>query len=171
MKNLPPEETLDPKDWEGFRRLMHEALDDALDYTMSVRERPVWQPVPPAVQAEIAAPLPKVGVGEAAAYRDYQRLVAPYPVGNIHPRFWGWVNGTGTPVGLLAELLAATMNVNAAGFDQASTYVELQVLAWFRELVGFPAEGSGILVSGGSVANLVGMNVARSAKAPFAVRR
>ena len=171
MKSTP-EESLDPQDWEAFRRLMHEALDDALDYTATVRERPVWQPVPKAVQAELShSPLPKTGAGEAAAYRDYQRLVAPYPVGNIHPRFWGWVNGTGTPVGMLAELLTATMNTNAAGFDQASTYVELQVLAWFRELVGFPAEGSGILVSGGSVANLVGMNVARSAKAPFAVRR
>src|SRR5579859_3381799 len=167
-----PEESLDPQDWEAFRRLMHEALDDALDYTASVRERPVWQPVPTAVREELKqAPLPKTGAGEAAVYRDYQRLVAPYPVGNIHPRFWGWVNGTGTPVGMLAELLTATMNTNAAGFDQASTYVELQVLAWLRELVGFPIEGSGILVSGGSVANLVGMNVARSAKAPFAVRR
>ncbi|HEV2333149.1 MAG TPA: aminotransferase class V-fold PLP-dependent enzyme, partial [Gammaproteobacteria bacterium] len=169
--NKLPEETLDPEDWDAFRRLMHEALDDALDYTARLRERPVWQPVPAAVQAELKAPLPKAGVGEVMAYRDYQRLVAPYPVGNTHPRFWGWVNGNGTPVGMLAELLTATMNVNAAGFDQASTYVELQVLAWLREMMGFPAEGSGILTSGGSVANLVGLNVARSAKAPFAVRR
>lgn len=169
--NTLPEETLDPEDWDAFRRLMHQALDEALDYTARLRERPVWQPVPPAVQAELQAPLPKAGVGEAVAYRDYQRLVAPYPVGNIHPRFWGWVNGGGTPVGMLAELLTATLNVNAAGFDQASTYVELQVLAWLREMMGFPAEGSGILTSGGSVANLVGLNVARSAKAPFAVRR
>src|SRR5579871_374423 len=148
----PPEEGLDPKDWEGFRRLMHEALDQALDYSAGVGERPVWQPVPEAVRAELGpTPVPKDGVGEAAAYRDYQRLVAPYPLGNIHPRFWGWVNGTGTPAGLLAELLVATMNVNAAGFDQSSTYVELQVLDWFRQLMGFPVGASGILTSGGSL--------------------
>ncbi|MFI4920394.1 MAG: pyridoxal phosphate-dependent decarboxylase family protein [Gammaproteobacteria bacterium] len=169
--NSTPEETLDPQDWDGFRRLMHQALDDALDYTANVRERPVWQPVPEAVRMELKRSLPRAGEGEAAAYRDYQRLVAPYPVGNIHPRFWGWVNGSGTPMGLMAELLTATMNVNAAGFDQASTYVELQVIDWLKELLGFPSEASGILVSGGSVANLVGLNVARSAMAPFAVRR
>ena len=170
MKSAP-EETLDPDDWDAFRRLMHQAVDDALDYTASVRERPVWQPVPKAVRTELAAALPRTGTGAEAAYKDYQRLVAPYPLGNIHPRFWGWVNGSGTPVGLLAEMLTATMNVNAAGFDQASTYVELQVLEWFRELMGLPAGSGGILVSGGSVANLVGLNVARSAMAPFAVRR
>ena len=171
MKSMP-EETLDPQDWDGFRRLMHQALDDALDYTTKVHERPVWQPVPEAVRAELTGgAVPRRGEGVEAAYRDYQNLVAPYPVGNIHPRFWGWVNGSGTPAGMLAELLTATMNVNAAGFDQASTYVELQVIDWLKELMGFPAEASGILVSGGSVANLVGLNVARSAMAPFAVRR
>ena len=169
MKSVP-EETLDPDNWDAFRRLMHQALDDALDYTADVRERPVWQPVPKAVRAELTAALPRTGEGAEAAYKDYQRLVAPYPLGNIHPRFWGWVNGSGTPVGILAELLAATMNVNAAGFDQASTYVELQVIEWFRELMGFPAGASGILITGGSVANLVGINVARNAVAPFAVR-
>ncbi|MFI4967485.1 MAG: pyridoxal phosphate-dependent decarboxylase family protein [Gammaproteobacteria bacterium] len=170
MKSAP-EETLDPDNWDAFRRLMHQALDDALDYTADVRERLVWQPVPKAVRAELTAVLPRTGEGAEAAYKDYQRLVAPYPLGNIHPRFWGWVNGSGTPVGILAELLAATMNVNAAGFDQASTYVELQVVEWFRELMGFPVGTSGILITGGSVANLVGINVARSAVVPFAVRR
>jgi glutamate/tyrosine decarboxylase-like PLP-dependent enzyme len=49
--------------------------------------------------------------------------------------------------------------------------VELQVIEWFKEIMGFPTEASGILVTGGSVSNLVGLNVARSAMAPFAVRR
>ena len=171
MKSIP-EETLDPQDWEGFRRLMHQALDDALDYTAQVHERPVWQPVPEAVRAELTGgAVPRKGEGIEAAYRDYQNLVAPYPVGNIHPRFWGWVMGNGTPAAFLAEMLAATMNVNAPGFDQSATYVELQVIDWLKQLMGFPAEAGGILVSGGSTANLVGLNVARSAMAPFAVRR
>ena len=170
MKSTP-EESLDPKDWDEFKRLAHQALEDSLDYLAALRDRPVWQPIPAAVKAELKAPPPRAGRGETAAYREYQRLVAPYPSGNIHPRFWGWVNGSGTPVGLLAELLTATLNTNSAGFEQSSTYVELQVLDWFRELMGFPATGSGILTSGGSLANLIGVNVARSAKAPFAVRR
>lgn len=165
------EENLDPADWDEFRRLAHRVLDDALDYQATVRERPAWQPMPPAVRARFAEPVPKTGDGEAAAYRAYQELIAPYPQGNIHPRFWGWVQGTGMPLGMLAELLAATMNVNAPGFEQASTYAELQLLDWLKDMMGFPKQASGILVSGGSVANLVGLNVARSAMAPFAVRR
>lgn len=169
--NVAPEENLDPADWEAFRQLAHQVLDDALDYQAQVRERPCWRPVPEAVRAELRQPVPRSGEGEAAAYRAYKELIAPYPQSNIHPRFWGWVQGTGTPFGMLAELLAATMNVNAAGFDQAATYAELQVVDWLKDIMGLPPQGSGILVSGGSVANLVGLNVARSARAPFAVRQ
>jgi len=169
MKTLP-EESLDPKDWEAFRRLAHRALDDALDSLATVGERPVWQSVPAAVRAEFKAPLPRAGEGSEAAYREYQRLVAPYPLGNTHPRFWGWVIGTGTPMGVVADMLAATLNPNCSDFDHGAANVELQVLDWLKQLMGFPTTASGLLVSGGSVANLVAINVARSALTPFAVR-
>src|ERR1700733_10564007 len=169
--NTLPEETLDPADWDEFKRLAHQALEDSLDYLATVRERPAWQPYPGEVRRKLVTPPPWKGEGAATAYKDYQELVAPWPRGNIHPRFWAWVIGTGTPMSVVAEMLTATMNVNATGFDQSSTHVELQVLSWFKEMMGFPAEASGILVSGGSVANLVALNVARSAMAPFAVRK
>src|SRR5690242_5847697 len=110
--NNKPEETLDPVDWDEFRRFAHRALDDALDSLSRVRERPVWQGVPTAVRAELRAPVPRVGQGVDAAYRDYQRLVAPYPLGNVHPRFWGWVIGTGTPMGVVSDMLTAAHNSN-----------------------------------------------------------
>lgn len=166
----PAERSLDPQDWQGFRRLAHRALDDALDMLATVPERPVWQSVPAAVRAEFEAPLPQKGAGAEAAYADYQRLVAPYPLGNIHPRFWGWVIGTGTPMSVVADMLAATLNPNCSDFDHSAAFVEAQVIAWLKELLGFPGEASGLLVSGGSVANLIGINVARSARASFAVR-
>ncbi len=165
-----PEESLDPKDWEEFKRFAHQVLEDSLDYLATVRERP-WQPVPAAVRERLTAGVPRTGEGVQAAYRDYQELVQPYPTGNGHPRFWGWVHGNGTPMGVVAEMLTATLNVNAVGFDQSATYVELQVIEWLKEIMGFPAQAGGILVTGGSVSNLVGMNVARTAMAPFPVRR
>jgi aromatic-L-amino-acid decarboxylase len=109
----PAERSLDPQDWQGFRRLAHRALDDALDMLATVEERPVWQSVPAAVRAEFKTPLPRKGAGAEAAYQDYQRLVAPYPLGNIHPRFWGWVIGTGTPLGVVGDMLAAPQNPNS----------------------------------------------------------
>ncbi|HEX6550921.1 MAG TPA: cytochrome D ubiquinol oxidase subunit I, partial [Gammaproteobacteria bacterium] len=89
--NKISEESLDPADWDAFRRLAHQMLDDALDYQARVRERPVWQPMPDATRARFREPVPQQGAGEASAYRDYQTLLAPYALGNIHPRFWGWV--------------------------------------------------------------------------------
>ena len=162
---MSPEESLDPENWNEMRRLGHRMVDDAMDYLERVRERPVWQPVGDAAKAALRAPLPVKGQGPAAVYEDFLRDVFPNGMGNIHPRFWGWVIGTGTPFGALADMLASTMNPNIGGGDQGPNYVELQTLSWLREMLGYPADSSGLLVSGGSMANFVGLAVARNAKA------
>jgi len=167
----PTEETLDPQDWDEVRRLGHRMVDDVLDYLRSVRERPVWQRPPQAVRARLRGAAPRAPEGMERAYRDFVENVLPYPSGNIHPRFWGWVMGTGTPFTVLAEMLAAAINPNVSGFDDGAALVEDQVLAWLRELLGFPETGGGLLVSGGSMANLVGLAVARHTSAGFDVRR
>ena len=92
-------------------------------------------------------------------------------MGNIHPRFWGWVMGNGSATGMFAEMLASGMNPNMGGGDHIGNYVEKQVIEWVREIVGLPEGTSGLLVSGGSMANLVGLAVARTAKAGFDVRK
>ncbi|HEY2925079.1 MAG TPA: pyridoxal-dependent decarboxylase [Candidatus Eisenbacteria bacterium] len=166
---LTGEESLDPHDWSGMRRLGHRMMDDAMDYLERVRGRPVWLPVPESAKAALRAPLPVEGQDAAAVYDDFRRDVFPHTMGNIHPRFWGWVIGTGTPFGVLADMLASTMNPNIGGGDQGPNYVEVQVLSWLKEMLGYPAESSGLLVSGGSMANLVGLAVARNAKAELDV--
>lgn len=166
-----PEESLDPADWDGLRRLGHQMLDDMLDYLQEVRQRPVWQPLPEAVRQGLAEPLPRAPVPLEDVYRQFQRDVLPYPMGNIHPRFWSWVMGGGTPDGVLAEMLAATMNPNMGGGEHAAVLVEAQVIEWLKQVFGFPAGASGLLVSGGSMANLVALSVARRARAGFDVRK
>jgi len=71
--------------------------------------------------------------------------------------------GTGTPAGMLAEMLAAGMNAHVAGFDQAASLIEKQVLKWLKSLMGFPEAASGLLVSGGTAANLNGLLAVRAA--------
>ncbi|HEX8706825.1 MAG TPA: pyridoxal-dependent decarboxylase [Pyrinomonadaceae bacterium] len=163
------EETLDPQDWEALRALGHRMVDDMLAYLENVRDRPVWQPIPDEVRAHFRQPLPVEGEDAATVYEEFLRYVLPHPQGNIHPRFWGWVIGTGTPTGMLAEMLAAGMNPNVGGGDQVSTEVEGQVLEWCKQMLGFTRQASGLLVSGGSMANLVGLTVARNARADFNV--
>jgi glutamate/tyrosine decarboxylase-like PLP-dependent enzyme len=153
---------LDPKDWKAFRALSHAALDDAIDYLQNVRERPVWQEVPPDVRERLSAPLPLDPEPLEDVYREFVRDVMPYPTGNIHPRFFGWVHGSGTASGMLAEMLAAAMNSNVGGRNHGAVYVERQVVGWFRELFGFPAEASGVLTVGTSAANLIAVLVART---------
>ena len=161
------EETLDPQDWAAFRALAHRAVDQAVTYMQTVRDRPAWRTPPPEVRAELRAALPMEGEGAERTFDSFVRNVLPYPTGNLHPRFWGWVMGTGTPLTALAEMLAATMNCNVGDFDDAASLVEDQVLAWLKELMGFPADAGGLLVSGGSMANFVGLTVARDARAGF----
>jgi glutamate/tyrosine decarboxylase-like PLP-dependent enzyme len=162
--------TLDPENWDELRTLGHRMVDDMFDYLRGVRERPVWQPFPEAVKTRLAEPVPHRGRPAEAVYEQFLRDVLPYPPGNIHPRFWGWVIGTGTPLAMLADLLASGMNPQSAGIQEAARYVEERVIAWLAELMGFPQGSSGLLVSGGSMANLVALAVARQAKAGFDVR-
>ena len=170
LRGLAPEDSLDPADWEAFKDLAHRLLDDAIDHLRTVRERPVWQPVPDAVRQALAQPLPVQGQGLERTCREVRDLILPYATGNTHPRFWGWVHGSGTPGGILAELIAAAMNANCGGRDHGAVYVERQVIEWCRELFGFPDDASGILVSGTSMATLIGLAVARHHLAGVDVR-
>lgn len=165
-----PERTLDPQDWCAFQALGHRMVDDMLATFQGLGEAPAWQPMPEAAKARLREPLPQEEGDAATVYEAFKRDVLPYPNGNLHPRFWGWVQGTGTPLGMLADMLAAGMNPHLAGFEQSAVKVEEQVLDWLKELLGYPAQASGILTSGGSMANLLGLAVARQAKAPWDLR-
>ena len=161
------EKTLDPQSWEELRTLGHQMVDEMLSYLETVGERPVWQPIPAEVKQTFADPIPREGIGAEATYAEFKRNVLPFPLGNIHPRFWSWVCGTGTPGSMLAEMLAAAMNSNVHGGEQSPIYIEQQVISWMKQALGFAPEASGVLVDGGSMANFVGLAVARDAKAGF----
>src|SRR5207253_10421649 len=101
-----------PDDWSALRAQGHRMLDDMFDYVQDIRARPVWQPIPEAVRQRFREPLPRQGTGLDAAHEVFLDSILPYAVGNAHPGFMGWVHGAGTPVGMLAEMLAAGLNAN-----------------------------------------------------------
>ncbi|MHB1240573.1 MAG: pyridoxal phosphate-dependent decarboxylase family protein [Gammaproteobacteria bacterium] len=163
--------SLDPTDWQAFRAQGHHMLDDILYYLEDIRRRPVWQPIPQAVRDGFRTPLPREPGDLDAAHATFMEHILPYAVGNAHPGFMGWVHGGGTPVGLLAEMLAAGLNANLGGRDQIPIEVERQVVQWMRELFGFPDTASGLFVTGTSMANFIGLLVARTAALGPDVRR
>ena len=165
------DETLDPADWKQFARLAHQMVDDMLAHLETLNDRRPWTPLPSDVRASLTSePLPTKPQGAEAAYAEFLTNVLPYTNGNRHATFFGWVQGNGTPLGMMADMLAAGMNAHLAGLDQAPKLVELQVIRWLAELMGFPQDSSGIMVSGGTMANTVGLAVARQAKAGYDVR-
>src|SRR5260370_21070556 len=170
LRNLPDEriptspfrDSLDPSDWHEFRAQAHRMLDDILDYTEHIRERPVWQPAPPSVRAAFRQPLPQMPADLASLHSTFMREILPYSVGNAHPGFMGWVHGGGTPVGILAEMLAAGLNANLGGRDQIPIEVERQGLRSVRELFPFPETPICLFLTGTSTANPITFLLART---------
>ena len=165
------EETLDPANWQNMEKLGVEMVRDMMQFLSTLRERKVWQEPTKEVKEFFNQPAPSDGQVHDVIYDDFKTKILPYPTGNIHPRFWGWVMGNGTPFAMLADMLAAGININQGGGNQVGGLVEMQLINWFKELFGFPLSAGGLLVSGGSMANLIGITVARYAKSDFDLRK
>jgi glutamate/tyrosine decarboxylase-like PLP-dependent enzyme len=160
--DLPPDD---------FRRLGHRAVDLLADYLASLPDRPCRAPVPTAVRdALMHEPPPEQGMAPDDVLSALASTAFAYPMGNGSPRFFGWINSPPAPMGIIGEFLAAGLNPSVAGGDHAATYVEHAVLSWMRALIGYPSPAGGLLVSGGSVANLIGLAVMRHVVAGRTVR-
>ncbi|MDA1267672.1 MAG: amino acid decarboxylase, partial [Bacteroidetes bacterium] len=107
-----PDQSLDPKDWEAMRRLGHQMVDDLIDYWAGIREQKIWRPIPDEVKQVLNQPIPEQGQSPEEVYREFKKYIFPYNKGNVHPRFFAWIQGTGTPMGTFADLLASGMNPN-----------------------------------------------------------
>ena len=111
-------------------RPAHRIVDDAVDYTRDVRERPLWQDMPPEVRARFRSPVPQEGRPLAEVYDDLVTNMLPYPMGNIHPRFWIWYMGASNFTGALGDFLAAIQGSNLGGGDHAAAEIDKQVVNW-----------------------------------------
>ena len=162
---------LDPVDWRSARAQGHRMLDDILDYIENIRERPVWQPIPDEERARFRDAVPTGPSDLAAVHDEFMRHILPYATGNTHPGFMGWVHGGGNVPGMLAEMLAAGLNANLGGRDHMPIEVERQIVLWLRQLFEFPDTASGLFVTGTSMANLLGVLIARTRELGNHVRR
>jgi aromatic-L-amino-acid decarboxylase len=153
--------SLDPADWQSFRREAHRVLDDMLDHVETLRAAPLWRD-PNESPARLDTRLPLAGQDFAKVYATFRTDILPFDSGNTHPGFMGWVQGAGTPAGMMAELMAATMNLNCGGRHHIGPIVEQQIGDWMRELFGFPDMANGLFLTGASQANFIAVLVART---------
>jgi aromatic-L-amino-acid/L-tryptophan decarboxylase len=163
-----PSPTPDPRPagagWtaDDVRRAGHRVAEIVAAYPAALPDSPVFRPVPADTAAAMRAePAPRGGIPMDALLDEFERTIAAYPFGNGHPRWFGWVNSPPAPAAIFAESLAAAMDPSVAGGNHAAVHLEHQVAGWLKEMVGFPREGMGMFVSGGSASALTGLAVAR----------
>ena len=169
----PPEEPpdLDPEDWPGTRAQAHRMLDDMLDYSQTIRDRPVWRPMPPAMRAASCASLcRRARTPGGGARRSSCATILPYATGNVHPGFMGWVHGGGTAGGHAGgDAGRRPERQPGRARPHAHRGRAPDRRAGCAELFGFPESASGLFVTGTSMANFMGVLV-RAAPAPWAPR-
>lgn len=153
-----PEKGIKTTDWAAFRAAAQRMLDAAIDQLEHAAEHP-WQPVPGDIDARYAIAAEAQGVGQAV--ERIVRDVLPFHGGNTHPRFWGWVQGSGLASDLVASMAASVVNANMGGRDHGANYMERAVIEWTRAKMGMPEGASGVLVTGTSQATVISFQAAR----------
>ncbi len=161
---------------EEFRRLGHELVDAVAAFLETLPERPVAPGESPGtVRAVLDAgrPLPAAGSDAADLLRSATDLLFNHSLFNGHPRFFGYITSSPAPIGILGDFLAAAVNANVGAWRLApiASEIEAQAVRWVAELIGYPRECGGLFVSGGNMANFVGLLAARAAAARWDVRR
>ena len=161
---------------EEFRRLGYQLVDRIADFLSSLPQRPVTPGESAAVVRQALGSenkLPEHGTDPQSLLEQAANLVFDHSLFNSHPRFWGYVTSPAAPIGILGDLLASTANPNVGSWvlSPMATEIEAQSVRWIAELIGYPSDCEGLLVSGGNMANFVGFLAARANRADWDIRK
>jgi aromatic-L-amino-acid/L-tryptophan decarboxylase len=161
---------------DDFRKIGHELVDRIAEHLATLPGRPVTRDESPSeVRRALGsdAPLPDAGIDAGMALTEATDLLFEHSLFNGHPRFFGYITSSPAPLGMLGDFLAAAANQNAGAWKLSpmATEIEAQTVRWIAELIGFPADCGGLLVSGGNMANFVCFLAARTAKAGWDARK
>lgn len=151
-----------------FRALGHRLVDQIAGFLDGLPRRPVTAGESPREVRGLLGDdaLPETGSSPALLLEETTRLLFDHSLFNGHPRFWGYITSSAAPIGALADLLAASVNPNvgAAVLSPMATEIEAQTIRWIADLIGYPRDCGGLLVSGGNMANFVCVLAARQAR-------
>ena len=151
-------------DAEEMRRMGYAVVDMLVERIAGLSDGPALRTATRAeMEATLAEPAPAEGRDFVSLLARLDTDVLPY-VGHFdHPRFFGYIPGAGTWPGALGDLIASATNIDAGAWRESAgpSQLELTVLDWFRDWIGYPRGAAGVLVSGGSAANLTAIACAR----------
>jgi aromatic-L-amino-acid decarboxylase len=161
---------------DEFRRAGHALIDAVADFLTAMPAGLVTRgDSPDTIRAllDARATLPEMGTDIADLIPAVTELLAGHSLFNGHPRFFGYITSSPAPIGMLGDLLAAAMNPNVGSFvlSPVATEIEAQTVRWIAELIGYPRDCGGLFVSGGNMANFVGLLAARAAAADWDLRK
>ena len=160
---------------EEFRRVGHDLVDQIASFLEKLPEGKVTEGEEPNKIREHmgTTSLPTKGISAETLFNKVPKLLFEHSLFNGHPKFMGYITSSAAPIGALGDLLAASVNSNCGGYNLSpvATEIEKQTIQWIAELIGFPNDCGGILVSGGNMANFVGFLAGRTNKASWNVRK
>ena len=160
---------------EEFSQAGHMLVDRITEFLKELPQKPVTSAKQPSQIRAILGnpPLPQEGAPAESLLDEAAGLLFDHSLFNGHPSFWGYITSSATPIGALGDFLAAAVNPNVGAYalSPMATEIERQTIQWLAEFIGYPAESSGVFVSGGNMANFVGFLAARKAKAGWNIRK
>jgi aromatic-L-amino-acid/L-tryptophan decarboxylase len=152
-------------DAETMRRLGHAVVDLLVERSADTGGPPIVRATRAEMEERLREPPPEAAQPIEAILGQLREDILPFALRMDHPRNFAYIPSSGTWPGVLGDFIASACNLNAifwkvcAGASQA----EVVVLDWFKEWIGYPPQASGVLVSGGSAANLTAVACAREA--------
>ena len=159
---------------DQFRTLGNLLVERLAEFLESLPGRPVnTGETPEGVRSALGERLlPQSGRDPGELLDEAASLLFEHSLLTAHPRHLAYIIGSPAPIGGLADLLAAMLDANVSSWWRSAmaSEIEVQVIKWIAELVSYPSDCGGLLVSGGSMANYVGLLAARKAKSPWEVR-
>jgi glutamate/tyrosine decarboxylase-like PLP-dependent enzyme len=156
---------------EEIRKLGYHTVDLIVDYFKNINKTQLT----PSLTLEqmiklLDEPLPYDEQNPQSVLNECEEKIIPNAIRIGNPRLLGWILASGTVIGSFADGLASAINQNVTvSGSGVATAVELLVINWIKEILGYDSNAAGILVSGGSIANLTGLAVGRNVKANFDV--
>ncbi len=157
-----------------FKKIGYELIDTISDFFDVISEKPVTTTKSPKELQKVLGnlSLPEYGLPAEKLLSSASKLLFDHSLFNGHPKFFGFITSSAAPIGVLADLLASSVNANVGGqiLSPMATEIEKQTIMWLAEFIGVSPNYGGVLVSGGNMANFTAFLAARTAKAPKSIK-